>query len=75
MARKIYHASILDCDGHVRPIYGECEITTGKTLERILSWCSKWGHALLDGTYHEKESEDNPAFVDSCLADVAGFKR
>jgi hypothetical protein len=71
----IYIATIIDCDRKDRKIWGEVLENTESTKQEIRSWCSKHGHRLIEESYHEIYLQPDPAFVDSCLSDVAGFKR
>lgn len=74
--KRDYHVDVIDKDGHSWSTWGECSADgTEATKERLNKWASKYGHTILFDTYREVETDYNPAFVDACLSDIAGFKR
>lgn len=72
MTNMSYSATIIDCDGKERDIWGGTLETTEATKQRIRNWCAKHGHKLIEESYREIYLQPDPKFVDSCLSDVAG---
>lgn len=72
---KLYRAKIIDCDGEERLISAEALETTAATKHQIREWCSKHGHQFIEESYREITHNPDPAFVEACLGDIAGFKR
>ena len=75
MKIKSYSINYIDKYGNDQGTFGGCKETKEATLESLRAWAAKWGHTLIEESYIERETDDNPAFVDACLGDIAGFHR
>lgn len=74
--KRDYHVNVIDKEGNEFSTWGECSADgTGATKDRLKKWADKYGHTILFDTYRESGNDYNPAFVDACLSDIAGFKR
>ena len=72
---KCYEIYVLNKNGEQFRTSVECKGSKKATLHFLREWAKKYGHTLLEETYIEYEIDDDPAFVEACLADIAGFKR
>lgn len=73
---RTYHVDVMDKTGHTFPASGACHKDgTEATKNRLKEWAEKYGHKVYFDTYREVDTDNNPAFVEACLSDIAGFKR